>query len=53
MTFRPKYKRILLKITGEAFSGERDFGIDLETIEKIAREILEVKNLGVKIAFVC
>jgi uridylate kinase len=49
---RPRYKRILLKLSGEVLTGERGYGIDLDVIRKIAQEIKEVKNLGVEIAIV-
>jgi uridylate kinase len=47
-----QYKRILLKISGEVLSGEGNFGIDSEVMLQIAREIREVKNLGVEMAVV-
>ena len=49
---KPRYKRILLKISGEILTGERDYGIDPEVIRQIAQEIKEVKSLGVEIAIV-
>ena len=47
-----KYKRVLLKLSGEALSGERGHGIDPETVNNIAAEIKEVYGLGVEIAIV-
>ncbi|KAA8432024.1 UMP kinase [Weissella sagaensis] len=47
-----KYKRVLLKLSGEALSGERGYGIDPETVNNIAAEIKEVYELGVEIAIV-
>jgi uridylate kinase len=47
-----KYKRILLKLSGEALMGNREFGIDQETIMGFAREIKGVHDLGVEIAIV-
>ena len=47
-----QYKRILLKISGEVLSGEGNFGIDSEVMLQLAREIREVKNLGVEMAVV-
>lgn len=47
-----KYKRILLKLSGEAFSGGADFGIDTATIRKVARQIKQVMEMGVSIAIV-
>jgi uridylate kinase len=49
---RPRYKRILLKLSGEVLTGEGGYGIDPDVIQKIAQEIKEVKNLGVEIAIV-
>ncbi|MFW5855873.1 MAG: UMP kinase, partial [Bacillota bacterium] len=42
MVNKPAYSRVLLKISGEALSADKGFGIDAETIKKIAREIYEV-----------
>jgi uridylate kinase len=47
-----KYKRILLKLSGEAFSGGADFGIDPSVSTKIARQIKRVADMGVGIAVV-
>jgi uridylate kinase len=47
---KPAYKRVLLKLSGEAFLGTRGHGIDFERITAIAREIKEVKDLGVELA---
>jgi len=46
------YKRILLKMSGEALIGKRGFGIDPDTISTIAGEIKEVHDLGVQMAIV-
>ena len=46
------YKRILLKLSGEALLGDEDYGIDPVIIGRIATEILEVLNTGVQIAIV-
>jgi len=48
----PKYKRILLKLSGEALMGEDSYGINRETIERIVAEIGEVVRLGVQVAIV-
>ena len=48
----PVYRRILLKISGEALMGERPFGIDPEQVARIADEIREVHGLGVQTAVV-
>ncbi len=47
-----KYKRVLLKLSGEAFSGEADYGIDASTLTRIARQIGETMEMGVGIAIV-
>src|SRR5881394_1544506 len=47
---KPAYKRILLKLSGEAFQGPQGFGIHGETIRAIARELKEVHALGVETA---
>ena len=47
-----KYKKILLKISGEALLGSQQFGIDPEPVEKICKEIKKAYNLGVQIAVV-
>jgi uridylate kinase len=46
------FGRILLKLSGEALMGPRDFGIDLPTVESLAREILDVHEGGVEVAVV-
>jgi uridylate kinase len=48
----PRFKRILLKLSGEALMGETGFGIDPATLERIASEVAEVRALGVEIAIV-
>ncbi len=47
-----KYKRILLKLSGEALMGGRRTGIDAETLATIADEIVDVQKMGVQIAIV-
>lgn len=47
-----KYKKILLKISGEALLGEQEFGIDPKPVEMIANEIKKVHDLNVQIAVV-
>jgi uridylate kinase len=46
------YKRILLKLSGEALMGNEGYGIDTHTVEDVCRQIKEVSNLGVQIAVV-
>ena len=48
----PKYKRVLLKLSGEALAGDKHFGLCEETIGKITDRIKEALNLGVEIAIV-
>ena len=47
------YKRVLLKLSGEALAGEEKTGISALTVADIARQIKDAKNLGVEIAIVC
>lgn len=49
---RPKYERILIKLSGEALAGERGVGIDIQTVQAMAKEIQEVAESGVQIALV-
>jgi uridylate kinase len=48
----PAYKRILLKLSGEALMGDDAFGINRATIERMVAEIAEVSRLGVEVAIV-
>jgi uridylate kinase len=47
-----KYKRILLKLSGEALMGDKQYGIDPQRLEQYAQEIKSIKDLGVEIAIV-
>lgn len=47
-----KYKRILLKLSGEALMGEQNFGIDPNRLHQYTHEIKKVKDMGVEIAIV-
>src|ERR1700728_2543076 len=47
---QPRYKRIVLKLSGESLQGPQGFGIHGETVQAIARELKEVHALGVQIA---
>ncbi|MEL6254628.1 MAG: UMP kinase [Bacteroidota bacterium] len=47
-----KYKRILLKLSGEALIGDKDFGIDDKTLQFYAKQIMEITALGVEVAIV-
>ena len=46
------YKRILLKLSGEALMGSQNYGIDTAVAESVAREIKAVHDLGVEVAIV-
>lgn len=48
----PKYQRILIKLSGEALAGDKGVGIDIPTVQTIAKEIAEVHQSGVQIALV-
>ncbi len=48
----PVYKRVLLKLSGEAFAGEQDFGIDPKFLEYISLEIKSLVEVGVQTAIV-
>jgi uridylate kinase len=47
-----KYRRILLKLSGEALMGREDYGIDPEVIARIAREVIEVQQAGAEVGLV-
>ncbi|MEG1679686.1 MAG: UMP kinase [Stenotrophomonas sp.] len=46
------YRRILLKLSGEALMGDEDYGIDPKVINRLAHEVIEAQNAGVEIALV-
>lgn len=48
----PKYKRVLLKLSGEALIGEQNYGIDVKVLRTIARQIRDLRELGVEVATV-
>ena len=48
----PKYKRILLKLSGEAFSGQTNYGIDPPALAMIAKQVKQVLKMGVYISIV-
>lgn len=52
MNYRPKYKRILLKLSGEALAGGSDLGIDPSVLDRMADEISKVRDMGVEIGLV-
>ena len=47
-----KYNRIVLKLSGEALAGAQGYGIDPETVETIAKQVVEVNKLGIQVAIV-
>jgi len=49
---KPKYRRILLKLSGEALGGRGGSGIDPESVQSIAGQVAEVKTLGVEVVIV-
>ncbi len=52
MSSNIKYKRILLKLSGEGLMGEQPFGIDPAIIDRTAKEVSELINIGVQVAIV-
>jgi uridylate kinase len=48
----PAFRRILLKLSGEALMGKADFGLDAMTIDELAQELVEVHSSGVELALV-
>lgn len=52
MTQKPRWKRILLKLSGETLGGKGQFGLDVEAAEYVAREIKEVQSLRCEVAVV-
>ena len=49
---KPKYKRVLLKLSGEALAGDRGFGINNDVVNEIAEAIKRVQEIGVEVAVV-
>ncbi|PMP64959.1 MAG: UMP kinase [Thermodesulfobacterium geofontis] len=49
---KPKYKRILLKISGEALLGNKPFGIDYQIVREIVEELKEIYDLGIELSIV-
>jgi uridylate kinase len=52
MPAKPAYKRVLLKLSGEALQGESGYGISPDVLQQIAKELTEVAALGVQLALV-
>ena len=49
---RPEYSRVILKMSGESFKGERDFGMDADTLKFISCQIKSIVDLGVEVGVV-
>ncbi|MFO0747023.1 MAG: UMP kinase [Myxococcota bacterium] len=47
-----KYKRVLLKLSGEALMGSQPYGLDVPTLERLASELAEVRKIGCEVALV-
>ncbi|MAU42035.1 MAG: UMP kinase [Kordiimonas sp.] len=52
MPSQSQYKRVLLKLSGEALMGKLDYGIDIEMVERICSEIKRVRDMGVQVSVV-
>jgi len=52
MSDAPKYRRVMLKLSGEGLMGDKDFGLCTETVNRIANEIKVVHDLGIQICLV-
>jgi uridylate kinase len=52
MTTPPPYRRVLLKVSGEALMGEREYGLDPETVDRVAAEVKTVVDLGIEVCLV-
>jgi len=50
--FSPRYRRVLLKISGEALMGKGDYGLESETVSRIATEVRTVRDMGVEVCLV-
>lgn len=50
--FKPKYKRVLLKMSGEALMGSKEFGLDPETVASLAEDVKEVVDMGIEVCIV-
>jgi len=48
----PPYKRVLLKVSGEALMGDREYGLDPETVDRVAAEVQAVVALGIEVCLV-
>lgn len=50
---KPAYKRILLKLSGEALAGEKGFGLDNEILSEVGKTVKEILDIKVEVAIVC
>lgn len=51
-TMQPKYKRVLLKLSGEALAGDQHFGLNHDAIEPVVKQIVEIHKMGVEVGLV-
>lgn len=49
---KPRYRRVMLKLSGEALEGDKGFGIDPEVLRTVAREVADASRAGVEVAIV-
>jgi uridylate kinase len=49
---QPAFRRVLLKLSGEALMGDKEYGLDLHEVERIAAEIAGLHEQGIEIAIV-
>jgi uridylate kinase len=52
MSGSPRYRRVLLKVSGEAMMGDRGYGMDAAAVMRIAEQIVDVQKLGVEVCLV-
>src|SRR5438128_6701131 len=52
MSDAPKYRRVLLKVSGEALMGDQQYGIDVRTVDRIAEDIRDTIKTGVQLCMV-
>lgn len=49
---QPKYKRVIIKLSGEALAGDLGFGLNQEVLSSISQQVAEIVNLGIEVAIV-
>ena len=52
MSTAPKYRRVLVKVSGEALMGDGQFGIDIATVDRIAKDVAEAAATGIELCMV-